>query len=43
LACLAELNAPAGTVEELEDDLSDIEDLDKMDMGEEKELGLIAA
>jgi hypothetical protein len=43
LACLAELNALAGTVEELEDDLSDIEDLDKMDMGEEKELGLIAA
>jgi hypothetical protein len=30
-------------VEELEDDLSDIEDLDKMDMGEEKALGLIAA
>jgi hypothetical protein len=30
-------------VEELEDDLSDIEDLDKMDMGDEKELGLIAA
>jgi tetratricopeptide (TPR) repeat protein len=43
LACLAELNAPSGTVEELEEDLSDIEDLDKMDMGEEKELGLIAA
>ncbi|KAJ7927572.1 hypothetical protein B0H13DRAFT_1861317 [Mycena leptocephala] len=38
LSHLAELNAPAGTVEELEDDLSDIEDLDKMDMGEEKEL-----
>jgi hypothetical protein len=37
LACLAELNAPSGTVEELEDDLSDIEDLDKMDIGEEKE------
>ncbi|KAJ7907771.1 hypothetical protein B0H13DRAFT_2331986 [Mycena leptocephala] len=34
LAHLAELNAPAGTVEELEDDLSDIEDLDKVDMGE---------
>jgi hypothetical protein len=31
LAC-AEINALAGTVEELEDDLSDIEDLDKMDM-----------
>jgi hypothetical protein len=30
-------------MEELEDDLSDIEDLDKMDMGEEKELGLIVA
>jgi hypothetical protein len=27
----------------LEDDLSDIEDLNKMDMCEEKELGLIAA
>jgi tetratricopeptide (TPR) repeat protein len=43
VARLAELNAPAGTVGELEDDLSDIEDLDKMDMGEEKELSLIAA
>ncbi|KAJ7900494.1 P-loop containing nucleoside triphosphate hydrolase protein [Mycena leptocephala] len=41
LARLAELNAPAGTVEELEEDLSDIEDLDKVDMGEENELGLI--
>jgi tetratricopeptide (TPR) repeat protein len=41
LARLAELNAPAGTVEELEDDLSDIEELDKMDMGEENGLGLI--
>ncbi|KAJ7857001.1 hypothetical protein B0H13DRAFT_1902421 [Mycena leptocephala] len=41
LAHLAELNAPAGTIEELEEDLSDIEDLDKMDMGEEKELGLV--
>jgi hypothetical protein len=30
-------------VEEFEDDLSDIEDLDKVDMGEENELGLIAA
>jgi hypothetical protein len=38
LACLAELDAPAGTVEELEDDLSDIEDL-----GEENGLGLITA
>ncbi|KAJ7919793.1 P-loop containing nucleoside triphosphate hydrolase protein [Mycena leptocephala] len=43
LAHLAELNAPAGTVEELEDDLSDNEDLDKMDMVNRKELGLIAA
>ncbi|KAJ7894081.1 hypothetical protein B0H13DRAFT_1886053 [Mycena leptocephala] len=43
LARLAELNAPAGTVEELEDDLSDIEDLDQMDMGEVNKLGLIAA
>ncbi|KAJ7906400.1 hypothetical protein B0H13DRAFT_2333516 [Mycena leptocephala] len=43
LAHLAELNAPSGTVEELEDDLSDIEDLDKVNMGEEKELNLIAA
>ncbi|KAJ7882500.1 hypothetical protein B0H13DRAFT_1890802 [Mycena leptocephala] len=42
LAHLAELNALAGTVEELEDDLSDIEDLNKVDMGEGKELGLIA-
>jgi tetratricopeptide (TPR) repeat protein len=36
LACLAELNALAGTVEELENDLSVIEDL-----GEENGLGLI--
>jgi hypothetical protein len=43
LASLAELTAPSGTVEELEDDLSDIEELDKMDMGEENELGLIVA
>jgi hypothetical protein len=43
LACLAELNVPSGTVEELEDDLYDIEELDKMDMGNEKELGLIVA
>jgi hypothetical protein len=41
LAHLAELNAPAGTVEELEDDLSHIEELDKVDMGEENGLGLI--
>jgi tetratricopeptide (TPR) repeat protein len=43
LAQLVELNAPAGTLEELGDDLSDIEDLDKVDIGEEKELDLIAA
>jgi tetratricopeptide (TPR) repeat protein len=43
LARLVELNAPSGTVEELEDDLSDVEDLDKVDTGEEKELGLIVA
>jgi tetratricopeptide (TPR) repeat protein len=43
LAHLTELNAPSGTVEELEEDLSDIEDLDQMDMGEEKVLGLIVA
>jgi hypothetical protein len=41
LARLAELNAPSGTVEELGDDLSDIEELDKMGMGEEKEFDLI--
>jgi tetratricopeptide (TPR) repeat protein len=43
LAHLAELNAPAGTVEELTDDLSDIEDLDKMDIGDKKEFDLIVA
>ncbi|KAJ7869240.1 hypothetical protein B0H13DRAFT_2557824 [Mycena leptocephala] len=43
LARLAELNALAGTIEELEEDLSDIEDLDKADIDDEKELGLIAA
>jgi hypothetical protein len=43
LARLAEFNAPAGTIEELEDDLSDIEDLDKVDIGDEKESDLIAA
>jgi hypothetical protein len=37
LAQLAELSASAGTVEELEDDLSDIKD-----MGDVKEPGLIA-
>jgi hypothetical protein len=41
LARLAELNAPSGTVGELEDDLSDIEDLDKADIDDEKGLGLI--
>jgi hypothetical protein len=43
LAHLAELNAPTGTVEELEDDLCDIEDQDKIDMGDGKEVGLIVA
>ncbi|KAJ7934304.1 hypothetical protein B0H13DRAFT_1855201 [Mycena leptocephala] len=43
LTLLAELNAPSGNVEELEDDLSDIEDLDKVDIGDQKELDLIAA
>ncbi|KAJ7930834.1 hypothetical protein B0H13DRAFT_2530704 [Mycena leptocephala] len=43
LAHLAELTAPSGTVEELEDDLSDVEELDKVDMGNEKGLGLIVA
>jgi hypothetical protein len=43
LACLAELNAPAGPVEELEDDLSDIEDLDKAEVVDGKELDLIVA
>ncbi|KAJ7793888.1 hypothetical protein B0H13DRAFT_1935364 [Mycena leptocephala] len=43
LAHLAELNALAGTIEELEENLSDIEDLDTMDIGDEKEFGLIAA
>jgi hypothetical protein len=43
LAHLAELNVPAGTIEELEEDLSDIENLNKMDMGDKKELGLIVA
>jgi hypothetical protein len=40
---LAELNAPSGAVEEVEDDLSDIEDLDKVDIGDGKELDLIVA
>ncbi|KAJ7924749.1 hypothetical protein B0H13DRAFT_2315264 [Mycena leptocephala] len=43
LARLAKLSAPAGTIKELEEDLSDVKDLDQMDMGEVKELGLIAA
>ncbi|KAJ7858555.1 hypothetical protein B0H13DRAFT_1901794 [Mycena leptocephala] len=43
LACLAELHVRAGTVEELEDDLSEIEGLDKVDIGDEKELGSIVA
>ncbi|KAJ7922706.1 hypothetical protein B0H13DRAFT_2317186 [Mycena leptocephala] len=43
LTYLTELNAPAGTMQEPEDDLSDIEDLDKIDMVDGKELGLIAA
>ncbi|KAJ7797692.1 hypothetical protein B0H13DRAFT_1934059, partial [Mycena leptocephala] len=43
LARLAELNAPSGTVEELEDDLSDIEDLDNVNIADEKELDLIVA
>jgi hypothetical protein len=38
LACLAELHVPAGTVEELEDDLSEIEDLDKVDIVMRKSL-----
>jgi gas vesicle protein len=40
LAHLVELNAPTRTVEELE---SDIEDLDKVDISDEKEFDLIAA
>ncbi|KAJ7794187.1 hypothetical protein B0H13DRAFT_1935294, partial [Mycena leptocephala] len=43
LAHLAELNAPSVTVEELEDNLSDFEELDKVDVGNEKELNLIVA
>jgi tetratricopeptide (TPR) repeat protein len=42
-AHLVELNAPSGTVEQLEDELSDIEDLDTTDMDDVKEPGLIAA
>jgi hypothetical protein len=41
LAHLAELHVPAGTVEELDKNLSDIEDLDKVDIGDEKEFVLI--
>ncbi|KAJ7824281.1 hypothetical protein B0H13DRAFT_1919230 [Mycena leptocephala] len=43
LACLAEFTAPVGIVEELRDDLSDIEDLDQVDMGEVKDHSLTAA
>ncbi|KAJ7899953.1 hypothetical protein B0H13DRAFT_2275378 [Mycena leptocephala] len=43
LAHLAELSAPSGTVEELEEDLSEIENLNEMDISEEKELNLIVA
>jgi tetratricopeptide (TPR) repeat protein len=43
LACLAEPNAPAGTVDGIEDDLSNVKDLDKVDIGDEKEFDLIAA
>jgi polyhydroxyalkanoate synthesis regulator phasin len=43
MARLAEINALSGTVEELEDELSDIEDLDTTDMGDVKEPSLIAA
>jgi hypothetical protein len=43
LARLADLNAVAGTVEELEDDLSNIEDLAKIDMIDVKEPGSITA
>jgi hypothetical protein len=35
---MAELNAPSGTVE---DDQSEIEELDEVDMGDGKELDLI--
>jgi phage tail sheath protein FI len=38
LARLVELNALAGNIQELEEDLSDIEDLDKMDMAKGKSL-----
>jgi hypothetical protein len=40
-APLALLNALAVAVEELEDDLFDIEDLDKVDIDNEKKLNLI--
>ncbi|KAJ7884258.1 hypothetical protein B0H13DRAFT_1890039 [Mycena leptocephala] len=43
LARLAELNAPSGTAEELEDDLSDIEALDKVNIEDQKDLDLIVA
>jgi hypothetical protein len=41
LACLAELNAPSGTVAELEDNVSDIEDLE-VDLNETKGTQLVA-
>jgi hypothetical protein len=41
LAYLAELNAPSGSVEELENDQSDIEDLE-VDLDEAKETYLVA-
>ncbi|KAJ7865393.1 hypothetical protein B0H13DRAFT_1898558 [Mycena leptocephala] len=43
LACLAELNAPSGTMYKLKNDLSDVADLDKVEIGDEKESSLIAA
>jgi tetratricopeptide (TPR) repeat protein len=43
LAHLAELNALTGTIKELEEDLSDIKDLDKADIDDEKELDLFTA
>jgi tRNA(Ile)-lysidine synthase TilS/MesJ len=42
LARLLEFNAPAGTVEKLEGDLFDIEDLAKIDIGDVEEPDLIA-
>ncbi|KAJ7859441.1 hypothetical protein B0H13DRAFT_1901465 [Mycena leptocephala] len=42
LACLAELNAPSGAVENLEDDLSDMEDLQNLALDEGKEFNLVS-